>query len=113
MGCVFVVQEQFVYDRETGQNIPRFPTITKAEEFGEIKFILDPPAHPFNQQSILGKFHEALSSFSDDDHLILVGNPILLGMATAIAAYYNQGRVKFLQWSPKGERYVLIPSEMF
>lgn len=113
MGIVYVVQEQFVYDPMSGQNKPRFPTLEKASDFGQIKFILEPAAHPFNQKSILGKFHSLLTEFCDDDYLILVGNPILLGMASAIAANYNSGRVKFLQWSPKGERYVLVQSEMF
>lgn len=110
---VYVVQEQIVFDGRTGQNTPRFPTIEKAKVFGDLKYILEPNAHPFNQEAILGKFHASLVNFSDDDYLILVGNPILLGMATSIAANYNSGRVKFLQWSGRGERYIVVQSEMF
>lgn len=113
MSKVYVVQEQLRFDPETARNVPRFPTIEKASVFGEIVFILEPNAHPFNQPSCIATLHRFLSDFNDNDFLILVGNPILLGMATSIAASYNSGRVKFLQWSPKGDRYIVIASEMF
>ena len=110
---VFVVQEQLRYDPDTGKNVPRFPTIQKANVFGEIVYVLAPNAHPFAQREVISVMHRYLSNYCDEDHLILTGNPILLGMATAIAASYNSGRVNFLQWSPKTERYVLVQSEMF
>ena len=113
MSRVYVVQEQFRFDPESGKNVARFPTIENARSLGEIVFMLEPNAHPFNQTSCIATLHHFLNNFSDDDYLILVGNPILLGMDTSIAASYNSGRVKFLQWSPKGERYILIVSEMF
>lgn len=113
MSKVFVVQEQLRFDLASGKNVPRFPTIENAQALGQLVFMLEPNAHPFNQSAVVGTFHKFLNEYSDDDYLILVGNPILLGMATAIAASYNSGRVNFLQWSPKGERYVLVHSEMF
>lgn len=113
MGIVYVVQEQLRFDVESGKNVPRFPSIDRAKELGKIVYMLEPNAHPFVPQNVTGILHRYLEKFCDDDYLILVGNPILLGMATAIAASYNSGRVNFLQWSPKGDRYVLVHSEMF
>lgn len=112
MSSVFVVQEQLRFDPDTRKNVPRFPTLENASSLGKIIYMLEPNAHPFNQASCISTLHHYLKDFSDADYLILVGNPILLGMATAIAAAYNSGRVRFLQWSPKEERYILVMSEM-
>jgi len=100
------------YNQETGRTEPRFPTISKAERFGDIHYCLSPNEHPFNLEPVLGHLHGALSGFSDEDYLILVGNPVLLGLATAIASHYNDGKVKFLQWSAKESNYVLLPAEI-
>lgn len=110
---VYVVQKQMKYNSETGKPEPRFPTITQAEKYGDIRYCLSSNHHPFDLEPVLGGLHENLSGFSDDDFLILVGNPILLGHATAIAAHYNEGRVKFLQWSARNSDYVLISSEIY
>ena len=110
---VFVVQEQLRFDPDTGKNVLRFPTIHSASVFGEIVFMLEPNAHPFNQAGVTGTLHKHLTDFCDEDYLILTGNPILLGMAVAIAASYNSGRVNFLQWSPKLNRYMPVHSAMF
>jgi hypothetical protein len=113
MSKVFVVQQQFRYDPDTGQNVPRFPTMENAKSLGELVFLLGPNAHPFSQSSVSATLHHYLNEFCDEDYLILTGNPILLGMATAIAANYNSGKVNFLQWSPKEERYIVVQSAMF
>lgn len=110
---VYVVQKQMRYDHDAQKSVPRFPTITKAERFGEIKYCLSPNEHPFNMESAVGNLHDALSGFCDDDFLILVGSPILLGCATAIAGYYNEGRVKFLQWSAREDDYVLLQGDIY
>jgi N-acetyl-beta-hexosaminidase len=47
----------------------------------------------------------ALRDFSDDDYLLLIGNPVFIGWATAIAAAYNEGRVNLLMWSGKEKGY--------
>lgn len=109
---VYVVQKQMKYNAETGQNEPRFSTITKAERWGELHYCLQPGQHPFNMEPVLGSLHEALSGFSDEDHLVLVGNPVLIGLATAIASHYNDGKVSFLQWSARSNDYVKLQSEI-
>lgn len=110
---VFVVQQQMRLDQATRQLVPRFTSIDKALKYGKIEFILSPSAHPFNPDMVLGDIHEKLSGFNDDDHLLLIGNPALIGMATAIAAYYNQGHVKFLQWSGRHGEYTEIKAKIY
>jgi len=105
---VYVVQQQMKFDQVKKELVPRFISINKAEKWGEIQYLLSPSAHPFNPELVLGDLHEKLSGFSDDDFLLLIGNPGLIGMATALASHYNDGRVKFLQWSGRHNEYTEI-----
>ncbi len=110
---VYVVQQQMKFDQTKGQLVPRFTSINKAEKWGEIVYLLSPSAHPFNPDLVLGDLHEKLSGFNDDDYLLLIGNPGLIGMSTALAAYYNEGRVKFLQWSGRHGEYTEIKAKIY
>lgn len=110
---VYVVQQQMRFDQDTKELVPRFTSIDKALRWGNIEFILSPSAHPFNPDTVLGDIHEKLSGFNDDDHLLLIGNPALIGMSTSIAAYYNDGKVKFLQWSGRHGEYTEIVAKIF
>lgn len=110
---VYVVQQQMKFDQLRKELVPRFLSINKALKFGQIEFLLSPSAHPFNPDMVLGDMHEKLSGFSDDDHLLLIGNPALIGMATAIAAHYNRGEVKLLQWSGRHGEYTEIVAKIY
>lgn len=110
---VYVVQQQMRFDAVKRELVPRFPSIHKAEAWGEIVYLLSPSAHPFDPPLVLGDLHSKLQDFGDNDHLLLIGNPGLIGMATAIAAHYNDGAVKFLQWSGRHSEYTEICAEIF
>jgi len=105
---VFAVQQQMKFDQEEKKLVPRFTSINKAERWGKIEFLLSPSAHPFNPSLVLGNMHEKLAFYTDDDYLLLIGNPGLIGMATAIACFYNDGAVKLLQWSGRQNEYTEI-----
>jgi len=106
---VLIVQQQIKFDVATGTVMPRFEGIEKASKFGELRFLLGPNSTAFEPERAVGELHLGLKNFSDQDFLLLVGNPILIGLATSIAANYNNGKVKFLQWSGRESNY----SEIF
>ena len=110
---VFVVQKQMRFDERTGELVPRFKTLDKAGKFGVLEYLLSPSAHPFNPSNIIGDLHEKLKVFNDDDYLLLIGNPALIGMATSVAAHYNGGKVRLLQWSGRQGDYAEISVRMF
>ena len=110
---VYAIQQQMRFDQVKKELVPRFTSINKAERWGKIKYLLSPSAHPFNPDLVLGDMHEKLIDFSDDDHLLLIGNPGLIGMATAIAAHYNDGSVKLLQWSGRHNEYTEIVAKIY
>jgi hypothetical protein len=110
---VFVVQKQMRFDETTGELVPRFRTLEKAARFGQIEYLLSPSAHPFNPEHIIGDLHEKLKSYTEKDYLLLIGNPALIGMATAVAGHYNGGVLKLLQWSGHQGDYAEISVRMF
>lgn len=111
MSRVFVVQNQ----HRMGLNglVPKFD-LSPAEEFGELVPLLSETARPFgNNRGIIDELRRKLESYSDRDHLLLIGNPILIGFAVAIAANSNHGRVSLLQWSGVHRRYIQVQAEVF
>lgn len=110
---VFAVQNQMRFDQEKGELVERFPSIHKAERYGKIEFLLSPSASPFSPDLVIGDLHFKLKDFSDADHLLLVGNPVLIGLSVAIAAHYNSGRIRFLQWSGKHFDYTEVVTKIY
>lgn len=110
---VYAVQQQLRFDQSQRKLVPKFNSIEKANKWGRIAYILSPSANPFHPENALGDIHNALHKFSDEDHLLLIGNPCLIGMCTAVAASQNEGRVKFLQWSGTNSEYVEIITQIF
>jgi len=109
---VYVVQNQHRYDREKGRLVEKFD-LSPAEEYGDVRFLLGPGASPFNPAPVIEELRENLNGFNDDDHLLLIGNPCLIGFAVAIAADVNWGRVNLLQWSGKDQRYISVEATVF
>jgi hypothetical protein len=110
MSRVFVVQCQMRWDGE--KLVPKFD-LGPAQEFGELVFLLSPSAAPFNSPPIVEELSGKLAGYTDDDYLLLVGNPCLIGMVVALAADANDGRVKMLQWSGRDQRYRVVEAEMW
>lgn len=109
MPNVYVVQNHLRYDPERGELVPRY-NISSAEKFGDLKFILNPRATIQRPAEVIAKMDLILQSFRDEDFLLLIGNPVLIGWATAIAAAHNEGRVQLLIWSNKDQHYSPVRS---
>jgi hypothetical protein len=103
---VYVVQNSLHRDGR-GELVPKFD-YGPAEEFGELVFLLNDSARPFVLAPIIAELHEKLRDFGPEDHLLLTGNPTLLGIALAIAADFNDGCVRVLQWHGKSSTYIPI-----
>lgn len=94
---VYVIQEQ------SNKNI------LPAKEFGEIKFLLPPGMQVlFSSGQVTQKLLFALSNFSDEDFLLLIGDPAAIGIAVAVASHWNNGKVKMLKWDRQERQYYPI-----
>lgn len=101
MSRVFIVQMPHRWDAERNALVPD-KDVSSAEGYGELVFLLTPKAAPFQPEPILRELHEKLIDFSDQDWLLLIGNPALIGFAVCVAAQHNEGRINLLQWSGRG-----------
>ena len=109
---VYVVQNQRKQD-ERGTLVPKWD-LSPAAEYGEIQYLLSPTARPFKPQSIIQELHQKLARYRPEmDHLLLLGNPCLIGMVVSIAAHYGQGRVRLLQWDGRNMKYAPIATTLY
>ena len=46
-----------------------------------------------------------LSGFNDDDYLLALGDPAIIGISFAIASNLNHGRVNLLKWDRQEKIY--------
>ena len=112
MSIVYVVQQQQRWDHKKQCLVPKFD-IMSAEAYGSIEYLLSPTARPFNSSGIVKDLHNKLEYYTDEDFLLLVGNPCLIGLSVAIAALYNPSKVNMLQWSGKESKYLPISACIF
>lgn len=104
-------------DTESGNLVPKFPNLeAHAKKYGRVEYLLSPSAGPWNVAGALADLEKGLKNFKDGDHLLLIGNPILIGLATAVAAQLSEkGRLIFLQWSGKSDPpgYIEVPAQIY
>ncbi len=109
-GNVYVVQNHASYDRSTGLMVPRYD-LSPAEKFGELVFLLSPITVPSNPAKVIAELRRKLWDFSDDDFLLLIGNPCFIGWATTIAADQNEGKVSMLQYNGSQKHYRVVKAD--
>ena len=111
MAVVYVVQKSQRLNRTTGRLEDVFD-LSSAEEHGSLQELLSPTAKPFAPEPIVAELYSKLENFSDGDFILCVGNPILIGLATAVAADINEGRVCLLQWNGHKQKYVPVSVDL-
>lgn len=102
---VFVVQQTHRAD-PSGQLVPKYD-LSPAERHGELIYLLSPTARPWRPEPIVIELRQKLADYrAEQDSILLVGNPILLGLACAIASEMDGGRLVLLQWDGRRKEYV-------
>lgn len=110
-GNVYVVQHHLRYDPDLGELVPRY-NLQPAERWGKLRFILDSRATVQRPEAVIAKMDLVLQGFTDDDYLLPIGNPVLIGWAMALAAANNEGKVAVLVWSSRDQRYTPAKSRL-
>ena len=59
----------------------------------------------FSSAPTVRRLREGLKDFSDDDYLLLIGDPAAIGIATSIASENNRGRYRLLKWDRQEAEY--------
>lgn len=95
MSVVYLVQED-----------PK-KNVVGALDWGSMEVLLrvqDNPS-PTNMPDIVARIEYGLREYTADDWLVLLGSPIAIAVAGAIAASRTGGKVKFLKWDNQERRY--------
>lgn len=90
---VFVVQEV------PGRNI------IPARQYGELCLLLPEGDVVLSPGPTTRRLQRALKDFGDQDYLLLMGDPVAIGLACAVASDINQGRFKLLKWDRQQHVY--------
>ena len=84
-----------------------------AEHFGELVFVLDERDSVFRIDETTTKLVQRMSSFTSEDFILPIGNPALIGMATALAADRTSGEFTMLQWLGREKQYIPIKVQLW
>lgn len=113
MSRVFVVQQPTGRDKETGAIKPTMD-LSPAAEYGPLIFVLREWENPFADfaatASEVRRVLEA-EEMGPSDWLLLVGNPCLIGLVAAEAAFITGG-LRMLQWDRANDRYRPVEAQL-
>jgi|TARA_R110000787_G_scaffold196152_3_gene307429 hypothetical protein len=96
MASVYVPQKPFKLD------------ISDAERFGDIHFLNAGGDVYRNSEAAMESIRDGLENITGDDHILLIGDPVMLSAAVAIAAKKLQGRIRVLKYDRQKSVYVSI-----
>lgn len=106
---VYVIQEL----PGTRSGTPKF-NIMGASRYGEIITLL-----PENSQIIMSpgplifKLRKLLKNFTEDDYLLLTGDPAIIGVACSIVSDITSGKFSFLKWDRQEKMYYPIKVNLY
>ena len=83
-----------------------FISVLSAADYGEIVVLFESGQQiMFSPQPAIRKLKRKLKDFSDDDYLLMMGDPAAMGIACCVAAEMNRGKFNILKWDKKAQRY--------
>ena len=101
---VYVVQEI----AGTREGRPKF-NIMGAAEYGKLKFLLDERSQMiFSPGPLIFKLKSLLKDFKPTDHLLLTGDPAIIGVVCSLVSDITNGRFNLLKWDRQEKRLSLI-----
>ena len=97
MAKVFIVQEMPNHD------------IAPAMKFGDMSVLLPSNTQiAFSTVPTVRTLRRKLREYKDGDFLLLTGDPVAIGLACSIAAFYNSGRYTALKWDRREKIYIPV-----
>ncbi len=84
-----------------------------AAVYGELTHLLGTARLTLSPGPIVHELRKKLRGFSDADYLLAVGDPVAIGIAAAIAADENNGRVAMLKWEREACAYIAVSFKIY
>ena len=101
---VYVVQEI----PGTKEGKPKI-NILGATQYGGFKFLLPELSQIiFSPGPLIYKLRQALKDFTENDYLLLTGDPAIIGVACSLASEMTNGKYKLLKWDRQERKYYPI-----
>jgi len=101
---VYVIQE--IAGTKDGR--PKI-NIMGAAEYGTFKFLLPELSQIiFSPGPLIFKLRKGLKNYSQQDFLLLTGDPAIIGVACSIVSDITNGKYKLLKWDKQERKYYPI-----
>ena len=115
--CQGIMSERIVYVIQhiagTQAGNPKI-NIIGAQEYGEFKFLLPEFSQIiFSPGPLVFKLRQGLKDFTKDDHLLLTGDPALIGVACSIVSDITNGKYNLLKWDKQERKYYPIAINLY
>ena len=88
--------------------------IIGAQKYGEFKFLLPEFSQMiFSPGPLVYKLKQGLKDFKEGDHLLLTGDPALIGVACSIVSDITNGKYNILKWDKQERQYYPIEINLY
>ena len=106
---VYVIQEI----PGTKEGRPKI-NIMGAAAFGKFKFLLPELSQIiFSPGPLIYKLRQGLKNFKKEDHLLLTGDPAIIGVACSLVSDITSGNFKLLKWDKQERKYYPIEINLY
>ena len=106
---VYVIQE--VAGTQAGN--PKI-NIMGASRYGKFKFLLPEFSQIiFSPGPLVYKLRKGLKNFNKGDHLLLTGDPAIIGVACSIVSDITNGQYNLLKWDKQERKYYPIEINLY
>ena len=106
---VYVIQE--VAGTKAGN--PKI-NIMGASHYGKFKFLLPEFSQIiFSPGPLVYKLRQGLKNFNENDHLLLTGDPAIIGVACSIVSDITNGKYNLLKWDKQERKYYPISINLY
>ena len=88
--------------------------IMGAATYGNFKFLLPELSQIiFSPGPLIYKLRQGLKNFKKEDHLLLTGDPAIIGVACSLVADMTGGNFKLLKWDKQERKYYPIEINLY
>ena len=88
--------------------------IIGAQKYGDFKFLLPEFSQMiFSPGPLIYKLRQGLKDFKEGDHLLLTGDPALIGVACSIVSDITNGKYNLLKWDKQERKYYPISINLY
>ena len=80
--------------------------ILSAREYGDFHFLLPEFSQIiFSPGPLVFKLRKLLKDYTEEDYLLLTGDPAIIGIACSIVSEYTNGKFNLLKWDRQERMY--------